>query len=425
MNTRHRVASRTAEANPRTDDDAAAAPPRVQRWGVAGLGRAFTLMLPTLVADPRVELVAAADPRTEARARFAADFGAPAYPTIEALCSDPSVDIVYVATPHEAHAAHAVLAARHGKHVLVEKPMALTLPDCTRMIEAAAAAGVQLVVGHSHGFDAPIGRARQMIEDGTFGAVRMIQAFYYTDFLYRPRRPEELDTTRGGGVVWSQAAHQVDIVRLLCSGNATGVRALVGNWDPARDTEGAYAALLTFANGAFASLAYNGYGYFDSDEFCGWIGELGMPKDAASHGMARRAFASVPDQAAEAARKNARNYGGPDYRPATETRGRAHQHFGTFIVSCERGDLRPLPAGVMIYDAAGARLDPLPVPLVPRREVIDELHRAIDTGAPALHDGRWARATLEVCGALLESARSGREVTLAHQVPVAAPAACR
>ena len=58
-------------------------------------------------------------------------------------------------------------------------------------------------------------RTRAIIDSGAFGAVRMIQAFYYTDFLYRPRRPEELDTTRGGGVVWSQAAHQVDIVRLL------------------------------------------------------------------------------------------------------------------------------------------------------------------------------------------------------------------
>ena len=113
------------------------------------------------------------------------------------------------------HAEHAISAARHGKHVLVEKPMALTLDDCTQMIDAAARAGVQLVVGHSHSFDAPIRRTREIIASGTFGAVRMIQALYYTDFLYRPRRPEELDTTRGGGVVWSQAAHQVDIVRLL------------------------------------------------------------------------------------------------------------------------------------------------------------------------------------------------------------------
>ena len=391
-----------------------------RRWGVAGLGRAFTLMLPTFVADPRVRLCAAADPRAEARARFTADFDAPAYATVDELCADPAVDVVYVASPHQMHASHAIAAARHGKHVLVEKPMSLSLTDCTRMIDAASAAGVQLVVGHSHGFDAPIARARALIDTHTFGPVRMIHAFYYTDFMYRPRRPEELDTAQGGGAVWNQAAHQVDIVRLLAGGRATSVRALTGNWDAKRNTEGAYSALLTFEGGSFASLTYNGYGYFDSDEFCDWIGELGVRKSAGNHGVSRRALRAAPDAAAEVALKNARNYGGSAYRSAaiTDPATQAHQHFGTFIISCEGGDLRPMPHGVMVYDAAGARLEPLPPPTVPRVEVIDALERAIASGVPALHDGRWARATLEVCAALLESARTGVEVALHQQVSV-------
>ena len=391
-----------------------------RRWGVAGLGRAFTLMLPTFVADPRVRLCAAADPRAEARARFTADFDAPAYATVDELCADPVVDVVYVASPHQMHASHAIAAARHGKHVLVEKPMSLSLTDCTRMIDAASAAGVQLVVGHSHGFDAPIASARALIDTHTFGPVRMIHAFYYTDFMYRPRRPEELDTAQGGGAVWNQAAHQVDIVRLLAGGRATSVRALTGNWDAKRNTEGAYSALLTFEGGSFASLTYNGYGYFDSDEFCDWIGELGMRKSAGNHGVARRALRAAPDAAAEVALKNARNYGGSAYRSAaiTDPATQAHQHFGTFLISCEGGDLRPMPHGVMVYDAAGARLEPLPPPTVPRVEVIDALERAIASGVPALHDGRWARATLEVCAALLESARTGVEVALHQQVSV-------
>ena len=391
-----------------------------RRWGVAGLGRAFTLMLPTFVADPRVRLCAAADPRAEARARFTADFDAPAYATVDELCADPAVDVVYVASPHQMHASHAIAAARHGKHVLVEKPMSLSLTDCTRMIDAASAAGVQLVVGHSHAFDAPIARARALIDAHTFGPVRMIHAFYYTDFMYRPRRPEELDTAQGGGAVWNQAAHQVDIVRLLAGGRATSVRALTGNWDAKRNTEGAYSALLTFEGGSFASLTYNGYGYFDSDEFCDWIGELGMRKIAGNHGVARRALRAAPDAVAEVALKNARNYGGSAYRSAaiTDPATQAHQHFGTFLISCEGGDLRPMPHGVMVYDAAGARLEPLPPPTVPRVEVIDALERAIASGVPALHDGRWARATLEVCAALLESARTGVEVALQQQVSV-------
>src|SRR4029077_5011874 len=90
------------------------------------------------------------------------------------------------------------LAGQHEKPLLVEKPMALTLEDCAMMIDAAKRAGVHLIVGHSHSFDAPLLRTRALIASGTYGAVRMIAAFNYTDFLYRPRRPEELDTAQGG-----------------------------------------------------------------------------------------------------------------------------------------------------------------------------------------------------------------------------------
>src|SRR4051812_22376575 len=100
------------------------------RIGVAGMGRAFVLMLPTLRAHPRISVVAAADPRADAQRRFAADFGGRAYGTVDDLCADAGVDAVYVATPHELHAAHAIAAVRRGKHVLVEKPIAVSLDEC-------------------------------------------------------------------------------------------------------------------------------------------------------------------------------------------------------------------------------------------------------------------------------------------------------
>jgi phthalate 4,5-cis-dihydrodiol dehydrogenase len=396
------------------------------RMGIAGLGRAFTLMLPTLVADPRVELVAAADPRSEATQRFAADFDARAYDTVEALCADPDVEVIYVATPHEHHAAHVAMATAHGKHVLVEKPMAITLAECRQMIAAAERAGVCLIVGHSHSFDRPILRTREIIASGAVGPVRMINAQYYTDFLYRPRRPEELITERGGGVVFSQGAHQIDIVRLLGGGRARSVRALTGAWDRDRPTEGAFAALLTFDDGAFASLLYSGYAHFDSDELCGGIGELGATKDASQYGSARRNLKRAANADQETALKHARNYGGAAYpkqtaapSPAGDTDdARWHQHFGWVLVSCERADLRPLPTGVMVYGDTEARLDPLPRPEVPRAEVVDELYDAIVHGSAPLHSGKWAMASLEVCLAILQSAREQREITLAHQVAV-------
>jgi phthalate 4,5-cis-dihydrodiol dehydrogenase len=385
---------------------------RKLRLGVAGLGRAFTVMLPTFVGDSRVALVAAADVRAEARARFTAEFSAPAYASVEELCVDPAIEAVYVATPHQLHAQQAILAAAHGKHLLIEKPMALTLDECTAVIGAARRAGVHVVVGHSHSFDAPVARLRAMVASGAFGAVRMINAIDYTDYLYRPRRPEELDTAQGGGAVFNQAAHQVDIVRLIGGGKVTSVRAATGSWDAARPTEGAYVALLTFAGDAFASLTYSGYGHFDSDEFEGWIGEMGQQKTPYAR-EPRPRFAGAQE---EASFKSARNYGGPDYRAAAPPQ--AHQHFGTLLVSCERADLRALPNGVMIYQNGTARLEPLPPPAVPRAEVIDELYRAVVHGEAPLHDGAWAMATLEAVLAILRSARDGRDVVLSHQIDV-------
>jgi phthalate 4,5-cis-dihydrodiol dehydrogenase len=324
---------------------------------------------------------------------------------------------VYLATPHEMHARHVVAAAQRGKHVLVEKPMAVTLEDCQSMVDVARKAGITLVVGHSHSFDAPILRTRAAIASGTYGAVRMITAVNYTDFLYRPRRPEELDTRKGGGVVFSQGAHQVDIVRLLAGGEARSVRAYTGAWDASRPTEGAYTAQIAFAGGAFASLVYSGYAHFDSDELVGWIGELGHRKDASRHGAARAALGKSLSAADEAALKSQRSYGMASSQSPPPV---AHNQFGMIIASCERADLRPMADGVMVYDDGRVWLDALPPPAVPRGEVIDEFCDAIAGVRPATHSGEWAMATLEVCLAILESSRTGRDVALSHQVGVPA-----
>jgi phthalate 4,5-cis-dihydrodiol dehydrogenase len=373
--------------------------------GVAGLGRAFAVTSPAF-CDPRVELVAAADPRREALEKFKKDYGARVrvYATVEELCADPGIDVVYIATPHQFHAQQARLAAAKGKHLLVEKPMALSLDECRAMIDAAHKAGVQLVVGHSHSFDAPVLHTRNLIQNGTFGSVRMITALNFTDFLYRPRRPEELATEKGGGVLYNQAAHQVDIVRLLAGAPVRAVRAFTGNWDPARPTEGAYSCLLNFDNGAFATLVYSGYAHFDSDEFMGWIGEMGQKKDPGNYGATRKAL-----KGDELSLKNARNYGGPECK---EIQPAAHQHFGLVIASCDKADLRPLPNGVMIYGDSEQRLDPLPPPKVPRQEVIDELYGAVAEGRAPLHSGEWAMATLKVCLTMLQSSREGKEILL-------------
>ena len=372
-------------------------------------------MLPTFQRDARVKLVSACDPIAVARDQFVKDFAGRAYHSANALCADAVVEMVYIASPHQFHADHVALAAAAGKHVLLEKPMAITLADCTQMIARMQAADCSMIVGHSHSFDGPVLKAREIIDSGAVGKVRMIQALNYTDFLYRPRRPEELRTEDGGGVIHSQAAHQIDIVRLLGGGLVRSVRAHTGQWDATRPTEGAYSALLKFEGGAFASLTYSGYGHFDSDEWMDWIGELGVKKDAGSYGATRKCHATFVSAADETHAKAARNYGGSNNPPAGENT--AHQHFGPIVVMCERGDLRLTPQGVWVYADTVSHFESVALSDVPRCEVIDEIWATLREGKTAGHDGAWARATTEVSLAILESAREDRDVMLRYQVP--------
>jgi phthalate 4,5-cis-dihydrodiol dehydrogenase len=382
------------------------------RVGIAGLGRGFMLMLPTFAHHPKIKVVAAAAPRIESRKRFEETFSGTAYQSVEDMCADPDVEAVYIATPHEMHVEHTRVAAAAGKHVMVEKPMALSLQDCRAMIEATQAAGVQLLVGHSHSFDAPYLRARALIQSGDFGRVRMINALNFTDYLYRPRRPEELDTSQGGGVLFSQAPHQIDIVRILAQSEVRSVRSITGIWDPTRPTEGAYMALLTFDDGASASLTYNGYAHFDTDEFTNWIGEMGNQRSPDDYGKARRLLKTVSTPSEEAALKGKRTFANSEPGPIPLPRMAGYNHFGLLIVSCEKGDLRPLPTGVAVYSDETHTFEKLPDVVVPRAEVIDELYEVVRHSQAPLHSGHSGMATMAVCLAIQKSAEEQREVLI-------------
>lgn len=390
------------------------------RIGVIGLGRGFMTMVGEFVAHPELAIRAAADPRPEARERFVSEFGGSAYAEAEAVCADPSIDAVYIATPHQFHVAHVKMAAKHGKHVLVEKPMALTLEDCQAMIDATEAAGVHMVVGRTHSSNGPVRKAREIVRSGELGALRMIHAFDYTDFLYRPRRPEELQTSQGGGVIYNQAPHQVDVIRYIAGGMVKSVRAMAGNWDPQRPTEGSYSALLQFEGGAFGTITYSGYAHFDSDEFMGWVAERGTPKNADQYGAVRRALGKVASADQELKLKNEGGYGARSLSDTSNARQPLHPHFGVVIASCDRGDLRPVPQGVLVHGDLVRSLEPAPFGRsgTPRSAILDELCDAVVHDIPPPHDGRWAMGTMEVCLAILKSSQEGREITLAKQCPL-------
>jgi phthalate 4,5-cis-dihydrodiol dehydrogenase len=351
--------------------------------------------------------VAGADPREPARAAFERAFGGEAFTDAETLCRSPKIDLVYICTPPLLHREQAEIAAAHRKHILVEKPMALTAADCDAMIATARKAGVALIYGHSHAYDPPIRALRDIVRSGRYGTVAMLHNWTYTDLLYRARAAWELDTGRGGGVVYIQAPHQIDIARLLAARPVESVCAHTICLDETRAADGAFSALLSFEGGASASLAYSGYGRFDSAELHGWIGEDGHTRPAGTHAATHRARKGRDEQNA----REARRFGGS---PAAVLDPPHHSFFGMTLVSLTGADIRQTPKGLAVYTDRGREDIDVPVRPSGREIMFGEVHAAITRGESPLHDGWWGRETVAVCVAILEASRTRRVVRLAN-----------
>ncbi len=383
--------------------------PSPLRVGVVGLGAAGLAFVPALQNHPGYQWVAYADPAVTAEAAQSATALTPrikAYASLQELLLHPGLDAVIVATPTPLHARQVQLLAAAGLHVLVEKPMATTVDDARAMVQACERAGVVLLVGHSHGYDAPVMAMRAVIEGGELGAVGMAHTWCYSDWVYRPRRPEELFSALGGGVTFRQGAHQFDILRLLCGGRARSVRAKAFDWDPQRRTVGAHTAFIDFDGGPAATAVYNGYGGFSSMDLCFDISEWGLHQPPGQRPTVQRPQPGQDEAAAK--RERAPN--------AIAAAAPHTPFFGITLVSCERGDIRQAPNGLRIHTLEGVREMPVSVQRSPRERVLDEWHAAIQGGTAALHSGAWGLANLELCVAALESSRSGREVMLREQV---------
>jgi phthalate 4,5-cis-dihydrodiol dehydrogenase len=384
------------------------------RFGIVGLGRAAAATVPAIARHPNLEIVAAADTNPEILEAFSQQYQSRGYASIEALCQDSNVDAVYIATPTHLHTEHVLTAVQNGKHVIAEKPLAITLDDAARMIDAVDRAGVHMIVGQSQSYEPPVRAMRDIVRSGELGRLGMISGWYFNDWLYRPRLPAELDTGMGGGVVFRQGAHHFDVARLIAGGLARSVRAMTGVWDPSRPTEGSYSVFLDFQNGAVATLVYSGYDHFFSTELTGGQTEGGGYVDPAQqeHAAARRTLREAADRGGDAALKRQvgfarRQASGPQY-PA---------YFGLTVVSCEHGDIRQTPTGLMVYGDEERHAVELAPGIAGRDLMVAELYDAVVNAKPALHTPRWARATLEVSLAVLTSSRTRQEVQLQHQVP--------
>ena len=388
----------------------------VLRLGVAGLGVASTQILPPISTLPFIKVTAAADTRTDALAKFREAYKGETFTSVEAMCASSNVDAVYVATPNQLHAQHAITAANHKKHVIVEKPMALSIEECEAMNEAAEKNRVNLLCGHTHSFDPPVRKIREIVKSGELGKLCMINTWNYNEFMYRPRMKHELATSRG--VVLNQGPHHVDIVRLIGGGMVRSVRAMTGIWDKARAHEGSYTCYLEFEDGTPATLVYSGYGFFDTAELFSWVGEGGQYRDPETNLQVRRRLREVQSPEEEEQLKEGMRFGGQRegefshvwigraeaavlWLHAGELRERRYSS-NTGRAVCLRGKRE-----ARNYASTGSR---------GREAEVEELYDAVVHHRPVFHDGRWGEATLEVCLAMLESAQDRKEIFLSHQV---------
>lgn len=393
------------------------------RVGFIGLGQAAALILERIRAaqDPRWRVVAGADPREHARTAFAREYGCNAYAGAAELVRDPNVDVVYIATPPALHLEHAALAARAGKHAIVEKPLALELDEAKEMVAIAARAGTKLLAGHTHSFDAPIRAMARLVASGEVGPLRAINSWNFNEFNHRPRLHAELVDTHGP--VFNQGPHQVDIVRQIAGGVVRSVRGTTIP-DGITGVEGGYVAYLEFASGVPATLVYDGRSLFDTAELFEWRAEGGGYRDPGTNAARRRAFLELAGAAPNErdalldAQKERGRYGAVQYEsrhPAEESV--KQPFFGLTVVSCENATLRQSPDGLYIYGPDGRCEVPVERKVGGRLAELAEMHRAIATGSTPEHDGAWGLATLEVCTGILESSRTGEQVTMHHQVP--------
>lgn len=186
------------------------------RAGVIGLGRSgWFLHAQRLAQDPQYQLVAVVDPEAERRREAEKELGCRAYATAQELIADGEIEMIAIATPSHTHGELTCAALDAGKHVLVEKPMAVSVAEAQAMIDAAQRNGKLLTVFHLLRYAGDFLKVREIIESGVLGPLHQIRIATH-DF----QRRADWQTLRkfGGGQLNNTGAHYIDQVLALSGG---------------------------------------------------------------------------------------------------------------------------------------------------------------------------------------------------------------
>jgi xylose dehydrogenase (NAD/NADP) len=184
------------------------------RWGLLGTARINRRLIPPLRVSPGNRLRAVASRDAERAAAYAREWGiARAYGSYEELLADGEIDAVYVPLPNHLHAEWAIRAARAGKHVLCEKPLALSVAEVDAMAAAAGEREVVLTEAFMYRHHPQTLRVKQLLDEGAIGEPRFVRG----SFSFPLTRPDDvrLDPAMGGGAVWDVGCYPVSFARFV------------------------------------------------------------------------------------------------------------------------------------------------------------------------------------------------------------------
>ncbi|MCH4565319.1 Gfo/Idh/MocA family oxidoreductase [Halomonas sp. EGI 63088] len=222
------------------------------KWGILSTAKiARTVMIPAMRTAAHAVPVAIASEHGKA-VEVAREFGIPrAHDSFQALLEDPEVEAVYIPLPNSLHAEWTIAAARHGKHVLCEKPAALNLDEARRMQQECNAYGVCLMEGYMYRQHPQHQRIRALLEEGVIGELRHVRGHF--SFPLDLSAPSiKLDRQLGGGSLNDVGCYPLDVIRRLL-GMPEKVT-VVGELDPYHDVDLTVSGILRFAEGRLAEF---------------------------------------------------------------------------------------------------------------------------------------------------------------------------
>ncbi len=221
------------------------------RWGILGVARINRALVPPLQASDRHELVAIASRDAARAAEAAKQWGIPrAYGSYEDLLADPDVDVVYIPLPNGLHATWTIRAAEAGKHVLCEKPLALTVDDIDRIQDAARRAGVVVAEAFMYRHHPQTLRVRELVATGSLGTIRLVRGAF--TFSLTHEADPRLDPAQGGGSLWDVGCYPVSFARFVLGEEPVEVF----GWQAtgATGVDETFAGGLRFPSGALALI---------------------------------------------------------------------------------------------------------------------------------------------------------------------------